>query len=336
MVNAFPAVSLIAETHPNADIHWVVAEPFAPILSYHAAVSKRVVFPRRNFFSPVGGFAVARSFLAGLRAGDYDLVIDFQGLMRSAAIARWAASSKVAGFASPKERICRWGYHRRVEVPENLHAVEKNWRLAAGAVDIPPPGAARWFPWPAITENVNSAERGLERKGVALDASLIALVPGARWPTKKWPSSFFRRVVKLVTDGVESVRFVILGDRADVETGEEILGDDLRERVVSLAGETRLGEMVEILRRCRLLLTNDSGPMHVAAALNVPVFALFGPTRPDWTGPYGSGHVVFQSDLDCIHCLKRYCPKGDSGVECHERIDAEDVAAAIIKKVLSS
>ena len=95
-----------------------------------------------------------------------------------------------------------------------------------------------------------------------------------------------------------------------------------------IAGETGIGELVEAIRISKCLLCNDSGPMHIAASLKIPVFAMFGPTDPDKTGPYGKSHSVFQPELSCIKCLKRYCP--DKNYVCQKSVNPDSAADGIV------
>jgi lipopolysaccharide heptosyltransferase II len=134
----------------------------------------------------------------------------------------------------------------------------------------------------------------------------IALQPGARWLNKRWPAGHFADLVRLAAKNFPAARFAILGDAEDQPSGE-IICRVLPERCLNLCGETSLPEMIEWLRLCDLMVTNDTGPMHVAAALGRPLVALFGPTEPRRTGPYGQIENVLRIDLPCSPCLKGHC-----------------------------
>lgn len=124
---------------------------------------------------------------------------------------------------------------------------------------------------------------------------------------------------------------MIMGAPADQKLAENIrlLAGDAQ--VVSLAGSTSLGELVELIKRSKVLLANDSGPVHIAAAAKVPVVCFYGPTNPNLTGPFGDIHTIFQrGDLNCIKCMNRKCR--NIVTECHN-IDAAAAAAAICKKI---
>ena len=111
-------------------------------------------------------------------------------------------------------------------------------------------------------------------------------------------------------------KVLLIGSPSDRDVAEKIISAASDKRIISITGDTSVGEMIEAIRRCNFLISNDSGPMHIAAALKKTVFALFGPTNPDKTGPYGDFHYIFQRDLECIKCLKRTCP--DNSYICHD------------------
>jgi lipopolysaccharide heptosyltransferase II len=134
----------------------------------------------------------------------------------------------------------------------------------------------------------------------------VCLQPGARWLNKRWPVEHFVELVRLASKRNPDLNFAILGGPADAELGHTIAAA-CPSRCVDLTGKTSLPEMIEWLRISRCLVTNDTGPMHVAAALGKPVLGLFGPTEPRRTGPYRQLDHVTQLDLPCVPCMKSTC-----------------------------
>ena len=135
----------------------------------------------------------------------------------------------------------------------------------------------------------------------------VALQPGARWSNKRWPAEYFAELVRRLADDYEDLSFAILGSNDDTALGERIVRAE-PERCLDLTGRTSLSEMIEWIRFSELMVTNDTGPMHVAAALGKPVVALFGPTEPRRTGPYGQiERVIRLTSLACAPCLKDSC-----------------------------
>ncbi len=135
---------------------------------------------------------------------------------------------------------------------------------------------------------------------------LIVFQPGARWANKCWPAEHFSELIGLLAGKFPAARFAILGGKEDHLLGE-IISPVAPERCLNLCGQTSLPEMVEWIRLSDLLVTNDTGPMHAAAALGKPLVALFGPTEPRRTGPYGQLENVLRLDLPCAPCLKSVC-----------------------------
>jgi len=145
------------------------------------------------------------------------------------------------------------------------------------------------------------------------------MVPGARKPVNRWPARRYGELASRLP-----LKTVVVGSKGDRYLAEEAVRAS-KGKAVSLAGKTGLKELVCIIREARFMVSNDTGPMHVAAALGVPVFALFGPANPLTTGPYGEGHTVIRRELPCGPCNKRYCKKP----VCMDMIEVDEVAEII-------
>jgi lipopolysaccharide heptosyltransferase II len=311
VVQAVPVLRLLKRHLPASEIYWWIDSQFAPLLEGDPDLTGVVRFERRRWASPLRWPEMLRS-VRRLRAQHFDWVIDLQCLMRSGAFA-WLANGKfLIGLDEPREgargfydiAVRRASYH--------THAVD--WYLAV----LPRLGVpVHWnFPWlperPAVAAEVKRKWLGevrnekSEGREPVRTPNWFALQPGARWPTKRWPVEYFTELVCLLTENFPDARFAILGDGKDRPLGE-IIARAAPERCLDLCGQTSLPEMVECLRLCDLLVTNDTGPMHVAAALGKPLVALFGPTNPHRTGPYGHLENVLRLDLPCSPCLKSHC-----------------------------
>ena len=327
VLHAFPAVSLIAGKYKNAQIDWLVNPAFAPILEYNKCVNRIIPFPRRELASP---FTFPRAFInliREIRREKYDLVIDLQGLLRSAFFAKFARTPVIAGFDSPKEKAAAFFYNRRISTgAEYVHAVDKNAGFVSKLLGLPfnVPDS----PLPENSRNMENLLGILGKKNVAGNDLIIGIAPGARWESKQWPPLFFAKVMDSLEGRIPGCRFLLLGSSDELETCREISSSCEKASPVIIAGETGIGELVEAIRISKCLLCNDSGPMHIAASLKIPVFAMFGPTDPDKTGPYGKSHSVFQPELSCIKCLKRYCP--DRNYACQKSVNPDLVADGIV------
>ena len=330
VLHAFPAVSLIADHYPDASIDWLINKPFAPLLEFHPQVKEVIIFPRKELGSPKQFSKSFFTLVKRLREKRYDLIIDLQGLMRSAIFAKIAKSSRVVGFANPREKISARFYTDKINIPdEAVHAIERNLHLVAKMLEIDYHERA---PEMKIIERYRSSMlEKLKSKGVDENITCIGISPVARWISKSWPPSFFAEVINKLHIKYPDCKFILTGVPEDKVAADEILQLVNNNSTISMVGETSIAELVELLRHFKLLISNDSGPMHIACALQTPVFGVFGSTDPDKTGPFGSIHHIFQADVSCGKCFKRECPGGT--YKCHDAIDPNAFADAVAKEI---
>jgi len=328
ILHTFPAISLLAEACPDACIDWLVNRQFSFLPKFHPAVADTIIFPRKELAQP---FLFPKFFLSlkkRIRRGKYDLVIDFQGLMRSSIFAKLSKAPIVAGFASPREKIATLFYNKKVSVPERyVHAVERNLFLVSETMDIE-------YKAPSLSLKTLNSEREsvldkLKDLGISESDTLIGISPVTRWETKNWPPEFFANIIDII--GEKKVKFIIIGAEKDILVANRIIAESKNKNIVSLAGRTTVSELFELIRLFKMLLSNDSGPSHIAAVLNIPVLCMFGPTVPEKTGPFGDVHYNFTAETECVGCLKRVCPKGNC--VCHGSIKPEVVADAVLNLI---
>ncbi len=359
LVHALPVLALLRETWPRAHIAWLVGTAFAPLLDGHPLLDEVIVFDRRRF----GRLLQSRRILADfgrfvwqLRRRRFDLVIDLQGLVRSGFLAWASGAPRRVGFARARE-LAPLFYSRRVACPPDAtHAVDKNLHLAevlcrpvaAGATDqnakrqrapqhaalagasrsdtrcVPGHGAAS-FPLGLRHEELAAARRLLaDAAGRPLD-TFMALLPGARWESKRWPGDRFAALIdRLHAEGLPPV---VLAGGSDDRTLAEQIASACAAPVTNLVGRTTLRELSALLALSTLVICQDSGPMHIAAALDKPLVALFGPTSPARTGPYSWAARVVALPLDCAPCYRRQCPLGHHA--CLKRLEVDAVLAAV-------
>ena len=313
--HVFPAVALLTTAHPDVEIDWMVHPAFADVLKYCPNIRRVIFFQRKELGSFKTFLPHFFKLFSELRQKRYDLVIDFQGLFRSAFFAWIARCRQIAGFASPKEPAAKFFYTIKIIVPgSTLHAVDKNINMMQQLLNSTHTVAST-FPAP-VKEFYEKAEKLLRESGITPSDRVVGIIPGARWKSKCWPPAFFAEILSAVNRLHPELKFIILGSESDSTASTEIMKSATDAKIISLTGKTSIGELIETIRRCEFIISNDSGPVHIAAAMNKTVFAFFGPTDPCKTGPYGSNHYIFQADLPCIKCLKRKCPLGT--FECHK------------------
>jgi heptosyltransferase I len=298
VVQALPVLRLIKRHLPAGEIYWWINSNLASLIEGDPDLTGIVRFERRRWAAPRHWPEMFRS-VQWMRAQHFDWVIDLQCLVRSGAFAWLANGNFLIGLDESREGA-RGLYDLAVRRPSfHTHAVD--WYLAV----LPPLGVPvhKNFQW--LPERPETAA-AVKSKWQTSGTRWIAIQPGARWNNKRWPVQNFAELVRLLATEFPDVRFAILGNDDDKPLGK-IVACAEPARCLNLCGQTSLPEMVEWLRLSELMITNDTGPMHVAAALGKPLVALFGPTEPRRTGPYGKLDSVLQIDLPCSPCMKSRC-----------------------------
>ena len=320
IVHALPTVAALRRRFPSAQITWLVKREWAAVLEGNPDLDEVLALD----LSPKGWPAVWRA----VRAGRFDTIVDLQGLLRSAVLG-WISGAPVRiGFANGREGS-PWFYTERVPVQSaSMHAVDRYLLVArylgAEMGEVKPSD----FPLPRDAQAEARVEALLAMAGIQVGMVLVAMNPSARWDTKRWsPESFAAVGDRLQQEG--AARVVLIGGRDERHIGKQVMCA-MRATPIDLMGQTTLKELIALLRRVRLFVTNDSGPMHLAAAVGTPVIALFGPTDPARTGPYGAGHTVLRSGVPCSPCFSRRCTNAVT-MECLTTISPEQVVEAAFR-----
>ncbi len=305
VIQALPVLRLLKLHFPDAEIFWWIDSSLAPLLAGDSDLTGLVHFERKRWARLQHWPEMFRS-VRWLRAQHFDLVIDLQCLARSGAFAWLARGKFLIGLDEVREGAR--GFYDLAVPRKSFHTHAMDWYLSV----LPPLGVPVhknfiWLPErPQIADDVK-LKWFSEPSTINLQPStLIVLQPGARWKNKRWPVNYFAELVRRLAEKFPAARFALLGSSEDQSLGE-IISRAAPERTLNLCGATSLPEMIEWIRRCDLMVTNDTGPMHAAAALGKPLVALFGPTEPRRTGPYGQLENVLRIDLACSPCLKSYC-----------------------------
>jgi lipopolysaccharide heptosyltransferase II len=298
VIQALPVLRLLKLHFPASEIFWWLDSALAPLLEGDPDLSGVIRFERKRWGKPQHWPEMLRSII-WLREKKFDLVIDLQCLARSGAFA-WLANGKfLIGLDEAREGAR--GFYDLAVPRKSFHTHAIDWYLSV----LPPLGVPvhkdfQWLPErPEIAAALNS-------KFKTQNSKLILLQPGARWDNKRWPAEYFSQLASLLAKKFPETRFAILGSGDDKPLGE-IISRAAPERALNLCGATSLPEMIEWVRLCDLMVTNDTGPMHAAAALGKPLVALFGPTEPRRTGPYGQLENVLRIELPCSPCLSSHC-----------------------------
>ncbi len=328
VIQALPVLRLLKLHFRDAEIFWWIDSALAPLLEGDPDLAGVVRFERKRWAHPRHWPEMFRS-VRWLRAQNFDLVLDLQCLARSGAFAWLANGKSLVGLDEVREGAR--GFYDVAVPRKSFHTHAVDWYLSVlPALGVPVHRNFQWLPErPDVAAELKRKWFGENSPFTIRSSQLILLQPGARWENKRWPAEHFAELIRSLAQKFPAARFVILGGKDDQPLGEIIL-QAAPERGVNLCGATSLPEMVEWIRLCFLMVTNDTGPMHVAAALGKPLVALFGPTEPRRTGPYGRLENVLRLDLPCSPCLKSVC-HFEKPEECLRALAPAQVLARIHK-----
>jgi heptosyltransferase-2 len=329
-----PALVALRNRYPQARIG-VLARPWvAPVFSAHPAVDEVIpLVVRRAAQSLLDRIALAKS----LRESRFDLALLFPNSFDSALMARLAGIPERVGYDTdgrgifltsavpvPKERFVR---HEIFHYLGLIRALENGFRQSGEAAED---DAAPHLSLHVPPQGEKGAQAVLARLRLPEEVSLVGFNPGAAYgPAKCWPVERFAALGAALTERFPRVHILVFGTGGERPVGETIC-HALGGRCHNLAGLTSLPEVMGLIRRLDLLVTNDSGLMHVGAALDIPLVAIFGSTNPVTTGPWSARSTVVRTELSCSPCLKRTCPE-DFG--CMRSIRVDQVFEACLARL---
>ena len=332
VTHTLPALNAIRDYYPDAHISWLVEEAAQDIINGHPALDLVLISRRKHWikeFKKGNHFNAIKEisqFVRQLRLKKYDLIIDFQNLLKSSMFIALARADIKAGYGVGMAHS-EYSYivlNKRIpSVPMDYHAVYRELMLLE-KIGIPVKRIE--FNLPVFDSDRNEITQLLYKKGILNQTPIIAINPMAKWDTKLWDNTKFSLVADYCVKSGYKVIFT--GSNEDIDGVSEIQ-KRMKYPSISLCGQTTLKSLAALFERSKLLITTDTGPMHIAASLKVPVVAIFGSTAPWRTGPFGNIHEVVRVDLDCSPCFKRNCETHD----CMKKISVEMVLASVQKKL---
>ncbi|MBI2812272.1 MAG: lipopolysaccharide heptosyltransferase II [Candidatus Melainabacteria bacterium] len=320
LVMATPILSDLRKTYPKARITAMCRSPICELLKEDPEIDELFCFSKTSGF---GRRTERRNIIEKLRKGGYDLGIL---LTHSFSSAWWFWLGKVQNRLGYECNGRKFLLTHNLPFPQNIqnqHLVI-TYKMLLEPLGIP---VSDTIPKLYLApKEINDARALFRQYGIPEGARVVGINPGATYGSAKcWLPERFREVTqKLLTD--KDIYVVYFGDQVTVSLVEEICAG-LSPRVINLAGATSLRQLGALIASCDVLLTNDSGPMHIADALGTPVVALFGSTSEIVTGPYRSG-IVIHKHVECSPCYQRTCP---IDFRCMKRVEADEVYEAIIR-----
>ncbi len=296
VLHALPAVTDAHKARPEIRFDWVVEESLVDIPSWHPAVARIIPYANRRWRGDRIGLAQdLRRFLRELRARRYDLVLDAQGLMKSAIVCAMARGRRCGmSFGSARESFAALGYQRRIHVDRGLHAIDRQRRLFAAALGY---GAS-----PSEID-YGIADDRLGPSTHQVNGRYLVFLHGTSWPSKCWPESYWRELIQLAA--AEKLTVLLpAGNSSERERAGRLAAEQARARVLP---PLELSDLARLLSGAAGAVAVDTGLGHLAAALATPCVSIYGASDPRLTGTRGKHQHLLSAEFGCAPCLQRRC-----------------------------
>lgn len=325
---ALPVLRALRAAYPEAFVGWMVDERFADVLLQEPQVDRLHVLPhhrwRRMLRSPGQWAAVRREvaeFRHELREGRYEVCLDLHGMLKSALAGSWARAPHCLRRAGDRLGRLGWLFPAERIPPVGPHTIETMLPLAAAlGADI---SEGRFDYFIPEADRAQAAEL-IAGHDFGAAGPLVALNAGASHPAKTWPAERFAAVASSLHESA-GARIIVLGGPSEVALAEQVVSAS-GVPALCTAGRTSFRLLAAVLERCDTLVTGDTGPMHLAAAVGTPCVVACGSTDPAVTGPWGPGHVIVRTTYPCPPCdVRPTC----TGFPCMKAIEVDDVVEAV-------
>ena len=326
VVHMLPVLESIHRCYPDASIDWVVERAAADLIEYHPLLRRVIVSDRKRWQKTLFSFAALKeitSFVRAVRSEKYDIILDMQGLMKSGIITGLARGGRKLGLGESREGAGFFLTEKPAPVNFNDHAIDRYM----GILKLLECSSVSYEGKVPITEEDQNYIMKMFADLNLGSRPVVGINPMAKWRSKLWyPERFISIADRLISEFNCDVIFT--GEEEDRSYIDGIV-NGMVHQAANIAGRTSLRELAFLYTKINFLITTDTGPMHIAAAMKCPVIALFGPTAPWRTGPYGEGHISLRSEISCSPCYKRTCNK----MLCMNDITTEKVIGAVISKL---
>ncbi len=331
VIHTLPALNAIRSNYPHAKITWLVEEAAADIIYGHKALDRVILSKRKKWikelFSSKYRHALKkiRNFIKELRDTEYDMIIDFHGLLKSGAMVMLARGKRKIGFDKGMDHAeySHLFYNERIApVSMEVHALKRGLMLLE-AIGIKADKVEYGL---SVSENDRlEIDRLFDKKRIDPKKRIICINPQATWETKLWSKKKFAVLSdKIIKDF--NAQIIFTGGDSDRDAVSEIISM-MHGKCINFTGLTTLKSLAALYEKADILVTTDTGPMHLGAAKGVRVIAIFGSTAPWRTGPFGEQHGIIRSEITCSPCFKKECKTK----ECMEKITVDHVFEAVEK-----
>lgn len=315
VVHAIPAAAALRGRHPEAGIDWVVDPRYVTLVQMVDGIDK--VIP----FDPRGGWRHLLQTARVLRRSRYAAAIDLQGLLKSAALARVSGARRVVGFtrAHLREPMASLLYTETYDPGSAPHVIHKGLALmrALGVTETV-------ITFPLRLASSEPVRGGLAEVG---PGGYVLINPGAAWPNKRWPPERFGALAAAVRER-HGLRSVVLWGPGEEAAASSVVAAS--RGAAQQAPATGITDIAAIAKGASLMVSGDTGPLHIAAAVGTPIVALFGPTRAERNGPWSPSDITITRYDQCVCHYERRCRRAQP---CIDDISVDEVVAAVDRKV---
>ena len=321
-----PLVRLLRANFSDAHIALLADKKNSEVIRENPHLSQVIAIDKKGYHNKLGNFM---KLIQELRAQQFDLVINLHPNERASALAAFSGGKQIIGFAAKGFGLF---FDKVVKERKDIHQADAYMEVASvlDSIRYEHQGLELWVDAAAKAKADLLWQDYLVQAKAKVDFGVVAINTGGSWPTKRWTKEGFAQVADRLLQTGFGVAF--FGGPMDVKDVQEIIKkmtEKQHEKLVVFTGRTTLLEMADLVRRCKLLISGDSGPMHIAVSQKVPVVAIFGPSDPVRYAPYGQEGAVLRASEDCLCCGQHQCEHH----RCMRGISAEQVYTAAIKRL---
>ena len=320
VVHAIPFAAALRSAFPHARIDWMVDPRYIDLVDMVSVIDRRVPIDPRHLFRPAERGGLLRT-LRELRRERYDAVFDLQGLLKSALLARAVHAHRVIGFPRGhlREAPARLLYTAAPDPGDATHVIYKNLALLT-AIGV----ENRRVRFPLSIPASPTVDSVVQRFG---PQGFVVINPGAAWPNKRWPAACFGALAAGI-NATYGLRSLVLWGPGEKPLAHDVV--DASAGAAEVSPPTNIKDIVGIANAARLMISGDTGPMHLAGAVGTPLVTLFGPTRPERNGPWSLYDVAISRVDRCACIYERRCRLD---VPCIQSIAVDDVLLAVQRRL---
>ncbi|WP_339742188.1 lipopolysaccharide heptosyltransferase II [uncultured Rubinisphaera sp.] len=324
VVQTLPLLPVLKKRFPNATIDWVIRSELAGLIEGHPDLNQVMIYHRK------GTLKDSFQLLKQIWKQHYDLTLDLQGLFRTGLMTAASRSRLRIGLETAREYSQLACHGLLPETDKQVPAHARYWKVAEVLGETGPP--------PAITLGIDPADRQTVDDLISeIPQPFFVIHPGAMWVTKRWPIASFAEIAARTCKeyGMSLVVVGTAGEQQDAESICQFVRQKCpHQQVLNLAGKTSLKQLALVLHAAEIVLTNDSGPMHLAAGMGTPVVGIFTCTSKERSGPPGDHHQLIQAQVPCAASYRKECPmKGSANMQCMSAVSIFQVWSSMQKAI---